>query len=86
MYVFHEFFGFLWRHVEVLNACIDVRRASYAGRDGDEEIEFSSFCSKSLDEWVIFVNFFLSCGSGESIVTSCVYSVWWEEFSGGGSH
>lgn len=44
-----------------LSACIDVCRASYATRDGDEEIDLPSFCSKGLGGWVIFANFFFSC-------------------------
>ena len=41
-----------------LNACTDVRRASYVGCGGDDEIEFPSFCSKGLGEWLIICQLF----------------------------
>lgn len=44
---------------------------SYAGRDSDKGIDFPTFRSNGLDEWVIFVDFLQNYGKRKYVLTIC---------------
>lgn len=49
-------------------------RSSNTNHDGDKGVSFPTFCSKGLNEWVVFVNFFLGRSVGEFVVILCEFN------------
>lgn len=46
----------------------------YTSCDDDKGVDFPTFCSKGLSEWVVFIDFLTTCSGGESIMIVCAFS------------